>query len=214
MNDVTVAKKAKDVWRRLRKKGPLPRIELNYRTPFQLLVAVILSAQCTDERVNKVTKDLFRKYKKPGDYLEASAAELEQDIRSTGFFRNKTKSLQGMAGTVVRDHKGKLPSTMEELVKLPGVGRKTANVILGACFDTPGIVVDTHVKRVAGRIGLTDQTDPVKIEFALQKLVAQKDWTDFSNTLLLHGRYVCKARKPDCPFCSLTAWCEFFAANN
>ena len=203
-------KKAAAIWKVLQEKGPEPVVELHYNTPFEMMVAVILSAQATDKQINKVTPGLFKKYKKPQMYYEVPVEELENDIRSTGFFRNKAKSLRGMAKTVVENHGGVLPSTMEELVKLPGVGRKTANVVLGACFDTPGIVVDTHVKRVSNRLGLTEETDPVKIEFALQPLAPQKDWTIFSHSILLHGRYICVARKPKCEECYLTKWCDYY----
>lgn len=203
-------KKAAAVRRILKKTIPEPKVELKYKTPEQLLVAVILSAQCTDIRVNKVTKDLYKKYKRFEDYYEIPQPELEEDIRSTGFYRNKARSIRGMAEKVVSDHKGKLPRDLDQMVKLPGVGRKTANVILGECFGIPGIVVDTHVKRVSGRLGFTNQTDPVKIEFDLQKLAPQKQWFVFSNTLLLHGRYVCVARKPKCGQCKLTKYCDFF----
>jgi len=213
MTDAELKKKAGAIWKALKKDRPDPKIALIYDTPFNLLVAVILSAQCTDEIVNRVTKDLFIKYDRPEKYYTVPQEELEQDIHSTGFFRNKAKSLRGMAKAVVEKHGGVLPSTMDELIKLPGVGRKTANVILGECFDTPGIVVDTHVKRVSNRLGLTEETDPVKIEFALQPLIPQKDWTVFAHTILLHGRYVCLARKPKCDQCVITKLCDFFAEN-
>ena len=213
MSKADMKKKAAFIWKTLKKANPDPRIELNYTTPFELLVAVILSAQCTDERVNMVTEKLFVKYDRPEKYYTAPVEELEKDIRPTGFFRNKTKSLRGMARAVNEKHGGSLPSTMEELTELPGVGRKTANVILGACFDTPGIVVDTHVKRVANRLGLTEQSDPVKIEFELQELIPNKEWTKFSNGVLLHGRYVCVARKPRCDECPLPRWCDFYGGN-
>ncbi len=206
-------KKADAIRRILKKTIPDPQIELIFDTPFNLLVAVILSAQCTDVRVNVVTKKLFKKYKNPETYFTKPISQLEEDIRSTGFFRNKAKSLSGMARAVVEKHDGKLPETMEELVKLPGVGRKTANVILGECFDTPGIVVDTHVKRVSNRLGFTQEKDPVKIEYALQKLAPQKEWTRFAHSILLHGRYVCKARKPQCEECSMTRYCDYFKQN-
>jgi endonuclease III len=211
--DVDLNKKAAAIWKLLKKKGEAPRIELDFKTPFQLLVAVILSAQSTDVRVNIVTKELFKKYKKPEKYYAVPVEELENDIRSSGFYRNKAKSLRGMAKAVVEQHGRKVPGTMEELVKLPGVGRKTANVILGECFDTPGIVVDTHVNRVSNRLGLVDLSDPVKIEYALNDLIPPKDWTLFSHTILLHGRYTCLARKPKCEQCFLTKQCDFFAVN-
>lgn len=213
MNEAGLKKKAALVRKALEKAIPDPKIELAFNGPFELLVAVILSAQCTDERVNAVTKKLFKKYKKPESYFQIPIAELEEDIHSTGFFRNKAKSIQGMARAVVTEHGGKVPGTMDALVKLPGVGRKTANVILGECFDTPGIVVDTHVIRVSNRLGLTGNSDPVKIEFDLQKLAPQKEWTRFAHSILLHGRYTCKAKKPLCETCMMTGFCDYFRDN-
>jgi endonuclease-3 len=179
---------------------------LKYRTPFQLLISTILSAQCTDKQVNSVTKTLFKKYKKPQDFINAPIAELEDDIRPTGFFRNKAKSIKGCTQGLVDHHGGKVPSTMEELVKLPGVGRKTANCVLGAAFDVPGVVVDTHVKRLSLRLGLTENQNPDKIEKDIEKLLPKDRWRRFSDILIYHGRDVCKARKPDhdrCPVFNL-----------
>ena len=169
---------------------------LKYIAPFQLLVATILSAQCTDERVNRVTKTLFKKYKTPEDYLKAPIAELEEDIRPTGFFKNKAKSIKGCSQGILDLYGGKVPSTMKEMVKLPGVGRKTANVVLGAAFDVPGVVVDTHVKRLALRLGLSENQDPDKIEKDIEKILPKQRWRRFSDILIYHGREVCKARKP------------------
>lgn len=169
---------------------------LEYISPFQLLVATILSAQCTDRRVNEVTKTLFKKYKSPQDYLKVPIQELEQDIRPTGFFRNKAKSVKGCCQGLLDLYGGKVPPTMEEMLKLPGVGRKTANVVLGAVFDVPGIVVDTHVKRLAYRMGLTESQDPDKIEKDLEAVFPKERWRRFSDLLIYHGREVCKARKP------------------
>jgi len=169
---------------------------LEYISPFQLLVATILSAQCTDQRVNEVTKTLFKKYKTPQDYLKVPIQELEQDIRPTGFFRNKAKSVKGCCQGLLDLYGGKVPPTMEEMLKLPGVGRKTANVVLGAVFDVPGIVVDTHVKRLAYRMGLTESQDPDKIEKDLEAVFPKERWRRFSDLLIYHGREVCKARKP------------------
>ncbi len=180
---------------------------LKYKTPFELLVATILSAQCTDERVNQVTSYLFKKYKGPEDYIKVPIEELEQDIRPTGFFKNKARSLKGCAKAIVEKYGGKVPSTMEELLKLPGVGRKTANCVLGAAFDVPGVVVDTHVKRLAKRLGLTDETNPDKIEKDLEKLLPKRRWRRFSDLLIYHGREVCKARKPLCAKCVISRWC-------
>lgn len=206
--------KARMIYRRLKKAHPDARIELNYSNPLELLVATILSAQCTDVRVNIVTEDLFKKYKQAKDYFSVAASELENDIRSTGFFRNKAKSIQGAAKAIVERHKGSAPKTMEELVELPGVGRKTANVILGNAFDTPGVVVDTHVSRISQRLGLTANTDPVKIEFDLMKLFPQKEWTLLSHTLIFHGRRICKSRKPQCGQCPVSELCDFYKSNN
>ena len=179
---------------------------LKYRTPFQLLISTILSAQCTDKQVNSVTKTLFQKYKKPQDFINAPIAELEEDIRPTGFFRNKAKSIKGCTQGLVDHYGGEVPSTMEELVKLPGVGRKTANCVLGAAFDVPGVVVDTHVKRLSLRLGLTENQNPDKIEKDIEKLLPKDRWRRFSDILIYHGRDVCKARKPDhdrCPVFNL-----------
>lgn len=180
---------------------------LKYKTPFQLLIATILSAQCTDKQVNKVTKTLFKKYKNPGDFLKAPIPELEDDIRTTGFFRNKTKSIKGCCQGLIDNYKGKVPSTMEEMVKLPGVGRKTANCVLGAAFDVPGVVVDTHVKRLSIRMGLTENQNPDKIEEDIGKLLPPKKWRRFSDILIYHGRAVCKARKPDHEKCRVFDLC-------
>jgi len=171
-------------------------------------VAVILSAQCTDERVNKVTKDLFRKYRSARDYARVAQEELEQDIRSTGFFRNKAKSIKACCTILDEKYGGKVPDSMDELLELPGVGRKTANCVLGSAYgQNSGIVVDTHVKRLAERLGLTRQKEPDKIELDLMKVVPEKNWHDFGNLLILHGRAVCDARKPRCPECVLRQEC-------
>jgi endonuclease-3 len=180
---------------------------LKYRNPFQLLVATILSAQCRDERVNQVTKTLFKKYKTPQDYLKAPIAELEEDIRPTGFFKNKAKSIKGCSQGILDLYEGKVPSTMEEMIKLPGVGRKTANVVLGAAFDVPGVVVDTHVRRLAIRLRLSENQDPDKIEKDIQKLLPKERWRRFSDILIYHGREVCKARRPDHAHCAVLKWC-------
>jgi len=179
---------------------------LEYRTPLELLIATILSAQCTDRQVNGVTKTLFKKYRKAEDYVRAPISELERDIRPTGFYKNKTKSLKGCCKALLDNYGGVVPSTMEELLKLPGVGRKTANCVLGAVFNVPGVVVDTHVKRLALRLGLTDNDNPDKIEMDLQQLLPQERWRRFSDILIYHGRAICKARKPDharCPVFNL-----------
>jgi endonuclease-3 len=192
----------------LKAEYPDARTELDWSNPLELLVATILSAQTTDVQVNRVTESLFSKYRTAEDYADSTADELEEDIRPTGFYRNKARSLRGMASALVEEHGGEVPRTMSELVALPGVGRKTANVVLGNAFGThEGIVVDTHVRRVSGRLGLTECSDPVKIEQELMRLVPEGDWTIFSHLLILHGRRTCKARKPDCPNCVLNDIC-------
>jgi endonuclease-3 len=193
---------------RLKVEYPDARTELDWKNPLELLVATMLSAQTTDVQVNRVTQSLFAKYRTAEDYAHADPTELEEDIRPTGFYRNKARSLRNMAGALVEEHQGEVPGTMQELVALPGVGRKTANVVLGNAFGVDeGIVVDTHVRRVSGRLGLTENKDPVKIEQDLMKVVPEEDWTVFSHLLILHGRRTCKARKPDCPNCILNDIC-------
>ena len=193
---------------RLKSAYPDARTALDWSNPLELLVATILSAQTTDVRVNAVTPDLFSKYPAAADYAGADPAELEEDIRPTGFFRNKAKSLQGMAHALVEDHGGEVPRTMEELVALPGVGRKTANVVLGNAFAIDeGVVVDTHVRRLSNRLGFTAHNDPEKIERDLMQTVPKEDWTVFSHLLILHGRSVCKARKPACGDCVVNDLC-------
>jgi len=188
---------------------PSPTMELDHRSPWELLVATILSAQCTDQRVNQVTPSLFRRYRQPVELAMAHLPELEQLIRSTGFFKSKAKHLVA-CGKAVTDRFGEqVPRTMEELVTLPGVGRKTANVILGNVFGQPSIVVDTHVKRVARRLGLTKSDNPDLVEQELQRLIPKAHWTDVSQRLLLHGRYVCIARKPKCPTCAIYRYCPW-----
>jgi len=194
-------KRAEQISRGLKREYPQARIALNYSNPLELLIATILSAQCTDERVNRATPALFRKYRAAGDYAAAAPAVFEKEIHATGFFRQKTKSILGACKAIVERHGGQLPSTMEELSALPGVGRKTANVVLGAAFGKPAIVVDTHVRRLAQRLGLTRQNDPGKIELDLQGLLPEKEWTGFSTRLILHGRRICAARAPKCPAC-------------
>ncbi len=193
---------------RLKAEYPDARTELDWNSPLELLVATMLSAQTTDVQVNRVTRNLFAKYRTAEDYAHADPGELEEDIRPTGFYRNKARSLRNMAGALVEEHGGEVPRTMQELVALPGVGRKTANVVLGNAFGVDeGIVVDTHVRRVSGRLGLTENNDPVKIEQGLMQVVPEADWTIFSHLLILHGRRTCKARKPDCPNCVLNDIC-------
>lgn len=192
----------------LKKEYPGAGCTLDFKTPHQLLVATVLSAQCTDERVNIVTKDLFKKYISIEDYETADISELENDIHSTGFFRNKARSIKESARVLVVEHGGKMPENMEELIKLPGVGRKTASVILGAAFGlAEGIVVDTHVIRLSQRLGFSRQKDASKIENDLMEIITKKDWIIFSHLLILHGRNVCKARKPDCGKCVVSKLC-------
>jgi endonuclease-3 len=200
--------RAAEIVARLQSAYPAAKCSLDFRNAFELLVATILSAQCTDERVNMVTPALFERYPTPEDLAGARTDELEDMIRSTGFFRNKTKSLLGMAGAVVERHGGAVPSGFDEMVRLPGVGRKTANVVLGNAFGiNEGIAVDTHVRRVSGRLGLTRHTDPEKIELDLMKLVPRERWTDLSHLLIFHGRAVCRAPKPRCEDCTLSDIC-------
>jgi endonuclease-3 len=183
------------------------RCALLHENPLQLLVATILSAQCTDARVNLVTPDLFARYRTAADFADADPEELEERIRSTGFFRSKARSIREASRDIVEKHGGEVPSTLEELVELRGVGRKTANVVLGNAFGTPGITVDTHVRRIARRLGLTDQQDPVKIEQDLMRILPRREWTAFSHMTILLGRGACPARKPRCGECALADIC-------
>ncbi len=193
---------------RLKRAYPDAKCSLNHSNPIELLIATILSAQCTDERVNIVTADLFRKYRKPQDYLKVSPAELQEDIRTTGFFRNKTKSIQGTAKMLTEQYSGRVPETMDELLELPGVARKTANVVLGNAFGlSSGVVVDTHVTRLSRRLELTQQRNPEKIEQDLIEIVPKKDWVIFSHLLIAHGRKICKARTPLCAECVVEKYC-------
>jgi endonuclease-3 len=198
----------------LKKTYPDAKIALNYDSPFHLLIATILSAQCTDVRVNMVTPAIFARYQRPENFLKADPKEIEDAIRSTGFYRNKTKNILACCRMLVDEFGGEMPRTMEELTRLPGVGRKTANVILGNAFDTPGIVCDTHVIRLSRRLGLSANSDPVKLEFDLMEIVPKQKWggwTMFSHLLIWHGRMICRARKPDCGACPIAAYCP--AAN-
>lgn len=194
--------------RRLKRAYPGARCSLNHSNPFELLIATILSAQCTDERVNIVTADLFRKYTKPEDYLKVAPRELEKDIQSTGFFRNKTKSIQGTSRVLTEQYHGEVPQTMEELLELPGVARKTANVVLGNAFDIKaGVVVDTHVTRLSHRLAFTQQKTAEKIEQDLIPIVLKKDWVIFPHLMIYHGRKICKARNPLCAECTIEKEC-------
>ena len=200
--------RADEVITRLKKEYPDAHCALNHANAFELLIATILSAQCTDDRVNIVTADLFRKYRKPQDYLEVLQEELERDIHSTGFFRNKAKNIQGACRKIVENFGGEIPRTMDELLTLSGVARKTANVVLGNAFGiASGVVVDTHVLRVSQRLGLTENTLPEKIEQDLQQLVPENDWIMFPHWIISHGRKICQARKPKCEECVLEDLC-------
>jgi len=202
-------KRVKEIIKILSTEIPDSRIALKFSNPLELLIATILSAQCTDVKVNQVTQSLFKKYRSAREYAEANPTEFEEDIRPTGFYRNKAKSILKCCEELVSRCGGKVPRTLEELVTLPGVGRKTANVILGNAFETPGIVVDTHVHRVSQRIGLSKNDDPVKIEFDLMEIVPKQEWTHFSNLLVWHGRRTCVARKPLCERCPIRKWCDY-----
>lgn len=199
---------AAEVFRRLHKEYPDAHIELDYKTPFQLLIATILAAQCTDVRVNIVTKTLFQKYFSAEDYLKVAQEELEEDIRSTGFYRNKARNIRGACQKIIEEFGGAVPQTMEELLTLPGVARKTANVVLGNTFNKScGVVVDTHIKRVSFRLRMTQETDPVKVERDLIKLIPQSDWIFAGHAIIWQGRRVCFARKPNCDNCVLEDIC-------
>ena len=198
----------KAIWDILQQLYPKPEVELNFETPFEILTATILSAQCTDRQVNTVTRFLFKKYKTIEDYAYADPAEFGKDIYSTGFYNSKTKHVIGCANAILKDFGGTVPSTMKELTKLPGVGRKTANIVLSRGFGiNDGIAVDTHVKRLSGKIGLTEQEDPEKIEQDLMKLAKREDYDNLSLTLIFHGRRVCDAKKPRCDVCAISDMC-------
>jgi len=200
--------RTRKIIRTLKRAYPGATCSLNHSNAFELLIATILSAQCTDERVNLVTADLFRKYRKPEDYLKVSPTELQEDIRTTGFFRNKAKAIQGTSKMVVDHYGGKVPKSIDQLLELPGVARKTANVVMGNAFGVAsGVVVDTHVTRLSRRLGLTVQKQAEKIETDLMQLVPKKDWVIFSHLLIAHGRQICKARNPFCADCAVEKYC-------
>jgi endonuclease-3 len=199
--------RARRILRLLARQHPDARCALHYENPLQLLVATILSAQCTDVRVNLVTPSLFARFPDAKAYATADAKELETAIQSTGFFRNKARNIMSCCQRLLTHHGGQVPRTLEELVKLPGIGRKTANVILSNAFDVPGITVDTHVGRLSRRMGLTTETDPEKVERDLMDIIPKKDWTMFSHRMIHHGRKVCQARKPNCAGCTLAEVC-------
>lgn len=203
-------RRARRIARILAETHPDAHCELDYRTPIELAVATILSAQCTDRRVNEVTPALFERYRTAADYAAADRAELEALIRPTGFFRNKADSLIKLGSALAERHAGVIPRRLEDLVVLPGIGRKTANVILGEVYGVPGIAVDTHVKRLVGRWALTEETDPVKIEAVLADLIDRRDWLMLSHRIIFHGRRVCHARKPACGACTLAALCPAY----
>jgi len=207
VNKADADKRAKKIWPILKKLYPKARSALNFRNPLQMLVSTILSAQCTDVRVNIVTKVIFKKYKSVDDWANADLKELESDIRSTGFFHNKALNIKNATKAIIENFGGKVPDTMEELVTLPGVGRKTANVVLGNAFGKPGIACDTHVIRLSRRLGLSANSDPVKLEFDLAEILPKSIWTVFSHALILHGRNRCMARKPDCANCQIAKLC-------
>ena len=199
--------KAEIIYTTLKRNYPDAKCALDYKNPLELLVATILSAQCTDKRVNRVTPAVFKKYKTAKNYALANPIEFEILIHSTGFYKNKAKNILAAMKIISEKHHGKVPSTLEALVSLPGIGRKTANVILGNAYDTPGITVDTHMLRLSKRLGLTKHTDPVKVEFDLMKIVPEKEWTLFSHLIIHHGRAICYARTPKCSACSLNGLC-------
>jgi endonuclease-3 len=191
----------------LKKRYPQATTALHYSTPHELLVATVLAAQCTDKKVNEITENLFRKYRSPRDFARARRATLEKEIRQAGFFRNKAKSIVELSKDIVERFDSRVPDTLDELTSLRGVGRKTANVVLAAAFGKPGIVVDTHMIRLAGRLGLTANKDPVKIEFDLMEIIPRRQWSDFSFMITLHGRQVCKAQRPLCAVCPVEKMC-------
>ncbi len=209
------ARRVQKIFPKLKKTYPGAKTALNHSDPMQLLIATILSAQCTDVRVNMVTRELFKKYKGPSDWAKADIRQIENDIRSTGFYRNKARNIKKSCRIILDKFNGKVPCTMGDLLTLAGVGRKTANVLLGNAFGTPGITCDTHVIRLSRRLGLSGNKDPVKLEFDLMEIVPRKKWggwTMFSHLLIFHGRNICKARKPDCPNCPVEKHCP--SANN
>jgi len=198
------------MYRVLSKSYPNVRCELDFNNPFQLLVATVLSAQCTDKRVNQTTPALFKKYKSIKKMASADQKDIEKLIKSTGFFRAKAKNIKGLSQKIMIDFGGEVPDKLEQLITLPGVGRKTANVVLGHAFDTPGITVDTHFGRLSRRFGWTKENDPLKVEFEVAELIPEKEWTNLSQRMIWHGRRVCHSRKPACGGCSLSKLCPSF----
>ena len=202
--------RARVIYRILTKSYPNVRCELNYKTPFQLLVATVLSAQCTDKRVNQTTPALFKKYPNPKKMAEADIKDIQRLVKSTGFYRAKAKNIKTLSSKIVTEFGGKVPNKLESLITLPGVGRKTANVVLGHAFGIPGITVDTHFGRLSRRFGWSKSLDPVKVEFEVADLIHKREWTDLSQRLIWHGRRVCHSRKPACGACPLAKYCPSF----
>ena len=213
MSDTKESQRAGQILKRLKKAYPKVESALEYQAPFELLISTILSAQCTDQRVNIVTETLFKKYKKPEDYIRVSNLELEKDIFSTGFYRQKTKSIKNCCSVLIEKYNGKVPSNFDELTKLPGVGRKTASVVAGNAFGIPAIAVDTHVIRLSNLLGFVETTNPEVIERRLKELFPKKDWVDSSHLLATHGRNICIARRPKCDECFLADLCPGFQSN-
>jgi endonuclease-3 len=202
--------RARSIYRILSKTYPYVRCELNYKTPYQLLVATVLSAQCTDKRVNQTTPALFKKYPNPKKMAEAEIQDIQRLVKSTGFYRAKAKNIKSLSSKIITEFDGKVPNKLEELITLPGVGRKTANVVLGHAFDIPGITVDTHFGRLSRRFGWSKSQDPVKVEFEVGDLIPKKEWTNLSQRLIWHGRRICHSRKPACGACPLAKFCPSF----
>ena len=202
--------RAKAIYRQLTKNYPNVRCELDYNSAFQLLVATVLSAQCTDKRVNQTTPALFKKYPNPKKMAKADLKEIQKLVKSTGFFRAKAKNIKGLSNKIMEEFDGDVPSNLEDLITLPGVGRKTANVVLGHAFGIPGITVDTHFGRLSRRFGWSKQNDPVKVEFEVGELIAEKEWTNLSQRMIWHGRRVCHSRKPACGVCPIAKYCPSY----
>jgi endonuclease-3 len=202
--------RAKAIYRQLTKSYPNVRCELDYNSAFQLLVATVLSAQCTDKRVNQTTPALFKKYPNPKKMAEADLKDIQRLVKSTGFFRAKAKNIKGLSNKIMEEFDGDVPSNLDDLITLPGVGRKTANVVLGHAFGIPGITVDTHFGRLSRRFGWSKQSDPVKVEFEVGELIAEKEWTNLSQRMIWHGRRVCHSRKPACGACPLAKLCPSY----
>jgi len=202
--------RAKVIYRQLSKNYPNVRCELDYKNAFQLLVATVLSAQCTDKRVNQTTPALFKKYPNPQKMAKADLRDIQRLVMSTGFFRAKAKNIKGLSNKIIEEFDGKVPSNLEDLITLPGVGRKTANVVLGHAFGIPGITVDTHFGRLSRRFGWSKQSNPVKVEFEVGELISEKEWTNLSQRMIWHGRRVCHSRKPACGACALAKLCPSY----